>query len=294
MMRTIITHLFLLLSVSTAKRSTNIVILLADDFGYSDLAVYGSPSQEFGHLDQLALDGVRFTSWLAPESVCTPSRAALQTGRLPIRTGMIPEYPPPAGDGSGEENRVLSVIDSGGLPKNETSIADLVKERGYKTGFVGKWHGGINGKYNGKVVNGEHLPSRHGYDYVGLNLPFTNHWDCDETTNHKPAPSVEQCLLYSGDELIQQPIDHSNLTAAFAADATAFIKNSASSEDPFLLFFGFAQMHVSMFSSPAFNGTSKNGVYGDGVREMDWAAGQILQSLRTAGILDDTMVVFTR
>lgn len=228
----VFTRILLLAMTSTRpnlammKRSTstrpNIVVLLADDFGYGDLQSYGNPSQESGHIDALATNGVRFTSWYSAESVCTPSRAALQTGRLPIRSGMVPGFPITSVNVT-MEPRVLSVDDSGGLPSNETTIAELLKRADYRTGFVGKWHQGINSK----AGDGAHLPSNHGYDFVGLNLPFTNHWTCDESGKHMALPDVRQCMLFDGDDVIQQPIDHSNLTAIFAEDAVNFILESA-------------------------------------------------------------------
>ena len=103
--------------------------MLVDDFGFGDLSSYGHPTQEFGGIDMMAAEGIRFTQWYSAESFCTPSRAAIMTGRLPLRTGMVPP------DGSGA--RVLSPDDIGGLPDNETSFAEALKAQGYATHITG-------------------------------------------------------------------------------------------------------------------------------------------------------------
>jgi len=122
--------LLLLVGVAAAKQP-NVVVLFADDFGWGDLGCYGNPTQQSPHLDQMAAEGVRFTAWYSGESLCTPSRAAMMTGRLPIRTGMIPP--------GASSARVLGTTSSGGLPANETTMAEALKAQGYTTGHVGKW-----------------------------------------------------------------------------------------------------------------------------------------------------------
>ena len=270
----------------------NIVVLFADDFGWGDLHSYGHSTQERGRLDEMASEGVRFTSWYSADSLCTPSRSAMMTGRLPVRTGMIPP-----GQSSA---RVLSSTSTKGLPRNETSLAEMLQARGYSTGFVGKWHLGINEK---TATDGAWLSNTRGFEWVGHTLPFSNHWACDESGRH-PA-SVEtaskNCMLYYNATLVQQPIDHSNLSATFAADAVRFIAEhaaakkpaSAATTKPFFLYYAFAHMHVSMFNGPTFDASSANGLWGDGVREMDWAAGEVLDALRAHSVDDNTIVFFT-
>eukprot|EP00051_Salpingoeca_urceolata_P005749 m.76764 g.76764 ORF g.76764 m.76764 type:complete len:615 (-) comp14523_c1_seq1:67-1911(-) len=267
-----------LLACASAK--PNIVVLLSDDFGWGDLASYGHGSQEWGNIDDMAAQGMRFTKWYSGESLCTPSRAAIMTGRLPVRTGMVPV--------EGSEARVLAPTSTGGLPESEYSFGDLMRKEGYRTGLVGKYHLGIN---KATKDDGAYLPINRGFDYVGTMLPFSNHWACDESGRHEKEPNPSVCFLYRNNSIIQQPIDHSNLTATLVADANHFIESSANK--PFFLYFSTAHMHVAMFTSTTFANSSANGIWGSNLREMDWAVGQILAKLRELHLDSNTLVFFT-
>ncbi len=138
--------------VQTAKKP-NIILIYADDLGYGDLGCYGHPTIRTPNLDRMAAEGMRFTQFYSAAEVCTPSRTALLTGRYPIRNGMCHN-----------QFRVLRNHASGGLPKDEITIAELLKTVGYRTGMVGKWHLGHLP---------EHLPPAHGFDeYFGM--PYSN------------------------------------------------------------------------------------------------------------------------
>src|SRR5262249_3122637 len=134
-MKTIIRSLIALLFLTSltiaqnTSRSPNFVVIFCDDLGYGDVGSFGNPTIRTPNLDRMAMEGQRWTSFYAADSVCTPSRAALLTGRLPIRTGMF-----------SDTRRVLFPDSAGGLPSSEITIAELLKTRGYATAAIGKWH----------------------------------------------------------------------------------------------------------------------------------------------------------
>ncbi|XP_071511895.1 arylsulfatase-like [Diadema antillarum] len=253
----------------------NVILFVADDMGYGDLASYGHPSQEYGPIDQMASEGMKFSRWYSPDVLCSPSRGAMLTGRLPVRVGLHGPV------------RVFEMTSSRGLPKSEITIAEMLRDVGYSTGIVGKWHLGIN---EFKHDDGNHLPHHHGFDFVGHLMPFTNHWTCDETKLYMSAPDRYYCLLYYNDSIVQQPVRHHDLTRRLVDDAKAFIHSHQ--EEPFFFYFSFLQLHTDMFSSPWFSGTSKRGRYGDSLNEMAWAVGETLATIREAGLDNNTLAIF--
>ena len=138
------------------NRPPNFIIIFADDLGYGDLGVYGHPSIQTPNLDQMAYEGQKWTNFYAAASVCTPSRAALLTGRLTVRSGM-----------SSNKRRVLYPNSSKGLPATEITLAEQLKEVGYKTACIGKWHLGHKEQY---------LPTNNGFDYY-YGIPYSNDMD---------------------------------------------------------------------------------------------------------------------
>jgi arylsulfatase A-like enzyme len=239
----------------TPKRP-NIVILFADDLGYGDLGCFGHPTIATPNLDRMAREGLRLTQFYAAECVCTPSRAALMTGRLPIRNGMC-----------SDTRRVLFGDSLGGLPEEEITIADTLKGAGYATACIGKWHLGHLPQF---------LPMRQGFDsYYGI--PYSN--------DMKPT------VLLRGAQVIEDPVDQTTLTARYTAEAVSFIRQNR--DRPFFLYLPHNFPHVPLFAGEEFKGKSRRGLYGDVVEELDASVGQVLDTLRELELDKNTLVFFT-
>ena len=240
----------------------NVVILFADDLGYGDLGCFGHPTIRTPNLDRMAAEGQKWTQFYAAASVCTPSRAGLMTGRLPIRSGMC------------GNRRVLFPDSIGGLPDEEITLAEALKAQGYATACVGKWHLGHLPQY---------LPTSNGFDsYFGV--PYSNDmrmWD----DKAKMAP------LMRNEEVIEVPADQTTLTRRYTAEAVEFIRTNK--DRPFFLYMPHTFPHVPLYRSKEFTDTSLRGLYGDVVEELDWSVGRVLDTLRQLEIDERTMVVFT-
>lgn len=263
---------------ANAADKPNIVILLADDLGYGDLSCYGHPSIRTPQLDRMAAEGLRFTDFYSASEVCTPSRAALLTGRYPIRSGMC-ETP--------GARRVLFPDSPGGLPPSEITLAEALKSHGYATAHVGKWHLGIHPGSR---------PLDQGFD-SSLGLPYSNDMDPrpdlprgSVKSPNPPADGWNVPLIRDG-RIIERPADQANLTKRYTEEAQRFIR--ANKDRPFLLYLAYTMPHVPLFASPAFKGKSLRGIYGDVVEEIDASVGDILASVRAEGVSDRTLVFFT-
>lgn len=254
----------------------NIVLIFADDMGYGDVGAYGHPTIRTPHIDALAAEGQRWTQFYAAASVCTPSRAGLLTGRLPIRFGMT------------GNRRVLFPDSSLGMPPEEVTMAEALKARGYTTGMVGKWHLGHLPAF---------LPTANGFDtYFGI--PYSN--DMDRVPNLGPAgqagvmdPRSEyfNVPLMRNAGIVERPANQTTLTQRYTQEAVDYIRTNRTR--PFFLYLAHSMPHVPLFRSAAFAGRSPRGLYGDAIEELDWSVGQILDTLRAEGLADNTIVFFT-
>jgi arylsulfatase A-like enzyme len=257
----------------------NIIIILADDMGYGDLSCYGHPSIRTPCLDRMANEGMRLTDFYVAASVCTPSRAALLTGRLPIRSGMA--------GGIEAKRSVLMTYSAGGLPTNEITIASALKTAGYATACIGKWHLGHHVEF---------LPTHHGFDYF-YGLRFAHDMEAARGIPKNASASLEpkqewwKDALLRNETIIEQPTDLSTLTRRYTEQAIAFIQKNKSR--PFFLYFAHSYPHVPLFASKAFQKHSARGLYGDVVEELDWSVGHVLDCLRREGLATNTFVFFT-
>jgi arylsulfatase A len=243
------------------KRPPNIVLIFADDMGYADLGCYGS-NVPTPNLDRMAKEGTRFTSFYVAQAVCSASRAALLTGcysnRVSIRGALFPNNP-------------------NGINPNETTMAELLKSRGYATAIFGKWHLGDREPF---------LPTRHGFDeYLGL--PYSN--DMRKTSKRKP--DYPELPLVEGTQTVELEPDQSKLTTLYTERAVAFIDTHKG--EPFFLYVPHTMPHVPLYVSDKFKGKSPRGLYGDVIMEIDWSVGQILDKLKSAGLDENTIVIFT-
>jgi arylsulfatase A-like enzyme len=234
----------------------NVVIILADDMGYGDLGVYGATLNKTPNLDRLAAEGVRMTDFRVPSALCTPSRAALLTGLYPPRTGLVGNLP------SGSPTEGLT----DGIDDDEITLAEALKDRGYSTAAVGKWHLGSTVQY---------LPLRHGFDsYFGIS-------NGDQTF-----------LLLRGSTPVKDPPGIDLITKAYTEEAVKIVRE-APRERPFFLYLAHRTPHVPLEPAPEFRGRSAGGAYGDVVEELDWSVGEVMQAVRDRGTAErSTAVVF--
>jgi arylsulfatase A-like enzyme len=254
----------------------NIVVIFCDDLGYGDLSCFGHPTIKTPNLDRMAAEGVRLTQFYSASPVCTPSRAALMTGRLPIRSGMC-----------SDKRRVLFPNSGGGIPESEVTLAEGLKKQGYATACIGKWHLGHLPQF---------LPTSNGFDsYFGI--PYSNDMDrVNDAPRGKESfwnPQVEywNVPLIRDLEIVERPADQTTITRRYAEEAAAFIKKNK--DEKFFLYLPHSLPHVPLFRSKEFEGKSLRGLYGDVIEEIDWSVGHVLQTLRNLKLDQNTIVWFT-
>lgn len=261
----------------TAADKPNVIIIFCDDLGYGDLGCYGHPTIRTPNLDKMAAEGVKFTNFYSASSVCTPSRAALLTGRYPIRSGMC-----------SDTRRVLFPDSSGGLPDSEVTFAQLLKKQGYATACIGKWHLGHLPQY---------LPTKRGFDeYYGI--PYSNDMDRRPELGPKgrdaflePKSEYWNVPIMRNEEIIERPADQTTLTKRYTEETVKFIKKKK--DNPFLVYLPHSMPHVPLFASEQFAGKSARGLYGDVIEEIDWSVGEILNTLLEEKLDENTIVFFT-
>ncbi len=239
----------------------NFIVILIDDMGYGDIGPYGSKLNRTPCLDRMATEGMKLTSFYAAP-VCTPSRAQMMTGCYAKRVSM-PD--------------VIFPACPTGLSAKEHTVASLLKERGYATMCIGKWHLGDQPEF---------LPTRRGFDHY-LGLPYSNDMgNCGERDDRRPwLPLLRDA------EVIEAPANQDTLTARYTEEAVKFI--TAAKDRPFFLYFPHTAVHVPLHPGEKFRGKSANGRYGDWVEEVDWSVGRVLDTLRELKLTERTLVLFT-
>jgi len=290
-----------------AQSSTppNIVILFADDMGYADLGSYGNPYIRTPILDTLAREGQRWTDFYVASPVCSPSRGALMTGQISVKSGLY-----------GRMLHVMLPDDSHGIPEETMTLAEALKSAGYRTGIFGKWHLGDDP---------QNYPTRNGFDYW-YGVPYSNDMDrvgsidvneaaralASGQTEKLAALRAESVKLFENpqseywniplyrsqkvhqeyrDELVERPIDQPTFTRRITEEAIRFIDENH--EQPFFVYVPYSMPHLPVFASDAFDGKSLRGAYGDAVEEIDWSVGRIRETLENLGLAQNTLVFFS-
>ncbi|WED64064.1 sulfatase [Synoicihabitans lomoniglobus] len=268
----------------TSSDRPNVILIVADDMGFGDLGAYGHPTFRTPQLDRMAAEGQRWTQFYAGANVCTPSRAAMLTGRWPVRNGM-----------TSNRRRVLTAHAAGGLPPEEITIAEVLREAGYATGAIGKWHLGHLPRY---------LPTRQGFDEFS-GTPYSNdelvakpwrrafqrrdYWNT--SLFYEPRSEYWDIPWMRNEITVERPVDQRTLTSRSTDDALDFIGRRG--EQPFFLYLAYHMPHVPLFVSEEFAGRSEAGIYGDALAELDDGVGRIMTTLREQGMAQNTLVVFT-
>jgi arylsulfatase A len=233
-------------------KQPNFVIILTDDMGYGDAGAFGATDVRTPNIDSLAQNGIKLTSFYSTSPVCSPSRAGLLTGRYPRRAGI---------------DHVFFPESFTGLPKEEVTLAEALKTKGYINGIVGKWHLGHHQQF---------LPLQNGFDeYYGI--PYSN--------------DMSGVAYLKGNLPDSLKIDQHYITRTYTSKAVNFINRNKGK--PFFLYLAHNMPHVPLYASPAFEGKSKRGLYGDAIEEIDWSVGQVIKALKKNGIENSTLVIFT-
>jgi len=261
----------LLAAAALATQQPNVVLILCDNLGNGDIACFNPQTKHrTPNLDRMAAEGRRFTGFYSASGVCSPSRAALMTGCYPRRVGM---------DTCWQGSAVLRPVDKKGLHAAEDTLAELLKRAGYSTACFGKWHLGDQPEF---------LPTRQGFDsYLGI--PYSE----DMVRGKVPGRDWPELPLLENDRVIEAPTEAEHLTKRLTEAAVQFI--AAHKAKPFFIYFpvpGPGSRQVC-YPSPAFKGKSANGLYGDAIEEIDWSAGEILKALKSHGVDDKTLIIWT-
>lgn len=274
--------LFLLITASlsfassASKKPVNIVLIYCDDLGFGDLSCYGTLQYKTPNLDKMAVEGMRFTNFHSAQAVCSASRAALMTGCYPNRVGISGALFP--------DSKI-------GLNPDEMTIAEVLKQKDYKTAAIGKWHLGHLSPF---------LPGKQGFDsYFGI--PYSNDmWPVGfdgkpinsqanpNKSRYPPLPLIENEKTF---KTINNLEDQSELTTLYTERAVKFIKENK--KNPFFLYLAHSMPHIPLAVSPKFKDKSGQGLYGDVIMEIDWSVGEIIKTLNENGISKNTLIIFT-
>jgi arylsulfatase A len=249
------------LSQTASDRPPNIVFIFVDDQGYYDLGCYGASEVKTPRIDAMAKAGTRFTDYYAAAPICSPSRAGLLTGCYPRRVG--------------NATWVHRADSPSGIHPDELTIAELLKDKGYATACIGKWHLGFHEPF---------LPRNQGFDhYFGL----LHNLDPVEIVSFEDKGGVP--LMRNG-EVVKRPADPAELTKLYTDEAIQFIEKHK--DGPFFVYLPHTMLHNPLGVSEEFKGSSNWGEYGDAIQELDHNVGRIFDALKRMSIDDNTIVLY--
>ncbi len=283
-----------LMAVQAHAAQPNVIIIMADDQGYQDLGCYGSPLIKTPAIDKMATEGLRLTDFYQSSSVSSASRAGLLTGRFNTHNGVPNVYYPT----------------EGGMPPEEITIAEGLKQRGYATACVGKWHLGDAPEF---------MPMNQGFDefygipysndmyitpYVKISedVLFRDSCTLEMAQYHQSLAAKSRKAAFSNNlrnlvplvdhnEIVEYPCDQTTLTRRYFDRAIDFVKRSKGK--PFFAYITPAMPHTPLYASEQFKGKSARGLYGDCIEELDWNVGRLLEALEAEGIAENTIVIYT-
>lgn len=245
--------------------SPNILVFFTDDQGYGDAGCYGASGYDTPNIDALAEEGIRFTNFYVPATVCTPSRAGLLTGKYPKRVGL--------------HEAVLFPFSENGLSPEEYTMAEMLKSGGYVTACIGKWHLGHKEEF---------MPNNQGFDYfygVPYSNDMNNHYYKKNDFQSPPIP------VFRNTNKVDEDPDQRYLTRKYTEESIKLIKERG--QKPFFIYLAHNMPHTPLYVSEKFDGVSSAGLYGDVIMEIDWSLGEIVKTLKEEGIFDNTLIVFT-
>ena len=290
---------------SAVDSRPNVIVFYTDDMGWGDLGAFGNDLISTPSLDRLAAEGQRWTNFYVPAPVCSPSRAALLTGRYPTRSGLYGVISP-----------VMFPGDSRGIPEAEVTLAEALKDAGYHTGIFGKWH-------LGDATSA--FPTRHGFDYW-FGIPYSNDMNFDGrpgidylyqlqiSGRGSEIMPIYQALIESfrapdyrdydvplirsacdadgcSDAVIERPVVQPSLTRRLTEEAMSFIRRHR--DAPFFVYIPYSMPHLPIFADVPFVGQSAAGPYGDTIEEIDASVGQVRSLLESLDLSEKTLVVFS-
>ena len=263
--------------LADSSRPPNFIFIFCDNLGYGDVEPFGSTLHRTPSLNRMAREGRKFTHFCVTAGVCTPSRASLMTGCYSQRVGM--HHNP-------RDGQVLRPVSPHGLHPDEVTVAEVLKQRGYATTIIGKWHLGDQPEF---------LPTRQGFDSF-YGVPYSD--DMTHTRGQQLGERMDgnrwpPLPLMENEKVVDAPVDRDYLTKRYTVRALEFIEQNK--DQPFFLYFPQAMPGSTSapFASPDFKGKSKNGAWGDSIEELDWSTGQLLDKLIELEIDTETLVIWT-